>query len=388
MSITLDNTSRAANHLELTRLGVALESLDDKLGLHTAQLTALGLQVGNLVTGVDGVATAATGLGSRVDGVATAATGLGTHVDGVTAQLTQGLTALRTALELLKTAIEAQEQTLPDWMANTLQAISNHLGAMQSLFTTTHEASEAIRGQAEAALIANQEQVAIYLQNVNEPLVEPDEPDPYPFLELPAGFAVRYLPDGGRLFTLSTGDQLRVSTDGALAFIGADGQAQALEAGGGNVVLPDGMVLPLNPQALRSTLETALVSIAGLTEDIEAEQVAAGRYRLVLGASVLHVDHSARTATLTQYSGEWLLLSYPRTQAFGEDCQTGILPGGLKHFATVKTGTRGIIQLDGTIELATAEGLDIVIRFPEPAPSVNMQETRPICEGECRGGCA
>ncbi len=39
--------------------------------------------------------------------------------------------------------------------------------------------------------------------------------------------------------------------------------------------------------------------------------------------------------------------------------------GGAKGFEVMGNGHRGIVEADGTIHLATANGLDLVIRFPD-----------------------
>jgi len=78
-----------------------------------------------------------------------------------------------------------------------------------------------------------------------------------------------------------------------------------------------------------------------------------------------------------------ILLSQPRIEGFGEKVNVRILPGGMKAFECMESEHRGVIDLDGTIHLATVNGLDLVIRFPEPAPPVNAQGSPVICEGEC-----
>ncbi len=125
--------------------------------------------------------------------------------------------------------------------------------------------------------------------------------------------------------------------------------------------------------------------ITGLPVEVKAEQVGNGRFLAPIAENaLLTVNHNERTATIFHLAGTTVLLSYPRIEAFGEEIEVGILPDGIKNFATEESGHRGVVELDGTIRLATGNGLDLVIRFPEPAPPVDVQETRPICEGECR----
>jgi hypothetical protein len=299
-------------------------------------------------------------------------------------QLRASLEQIRGELAALQTAVQTAQQPLPQWLEDKLQAIGTELAAMKNTFEASHQASEAIRTQAEAAIAANQQQVAAYLQNVNPPPEEPPPLDPYPFESLPDGATARDLPDGGRLFGLANSDMIRVSADGTIAFIGADGEAQSLTpALGREIPLPNGATLRIDSAALRVTHEAAMIT--GLPVDVEPEQVGDGRFLAPIGVNaLLTVNHHDRSATLFHLAGTTVLLSYPRIEAFGEQIEVGILPGGIKNFATAESGHRGIVELDGTIRLATANGLDLVIRFPEPAPPVDISEMKPFCEGECR----
>ncbi len=256
----------------------------------------------------------------------------------------------------MQTAIQTAQQPLPQWLEDKLQAIGTTLVAMENTFEASHQASEAIRTQAEAAIAANQQQVATYLQNVNPPPEEPPPVDPYPFESLPEGATASDLPDGGRLFGLTNGDMIRVSADGTIAFIGADGEAQPLTpALGREIALPNGASLRLDPAAVRVTHETAMVT--GLPVEVEPEQVGEGRFLAPIAeGAVLTVNHQDRTATIFHLAGTTVLLSYPRIEAFGEKVEVGILPGGIKNFATEESGLRGLVELDGTIRLATANG--------------------------------
>lgn len=414
MAVLMDNSSRSGHHLEFEVAAEVLGEVRDKVNAQTQALTAfqntVGPKLDTLATRVSGLETPITGtntaLGQMRASIETQHTALRDVLtqqlgalqgvtDGLTAcfsdeagtfstQLRASLEQIRGELAALQMAIQTAQQPLPQWLEDKLQTIGTTLVAMENTFEASHQASEAIRAQAEAAIAANQQQVAAYLQNVNPPPEEPPPVAPYPFESLPEGTTARYLPDGGRLFGLANGDMIRVSADGTIAFIGADGEAQALTpALGREIALPSGATLRLDPAAVRVTHETAMIT--GLPVEMEAEQVGEGRFLAPIAeGAVLTVNHQDRTATLFHLAGTTVLLSYPRIEAFGEKVEVGILPGGIKNFATEESGHRGVVELDGTIRLATENGLDLVIRFPEPAPPVDVQETRPICEGECR----
>lgn len=85
--------------------------------------------------------------------------------------------------------------------AITCPASVRSFPGIRTLLEAGHAASEAMRGQAQAYLEAQQAKTQEYLDQVQ---VEP-EPDFYPFVELPAGTEPRDLPDGNRLFTLPDG---------------------------------------------------------------------------------------------------------------------------------------------------------------------------------------
>jgi len=414
MAVLMDTSSRAGHHLELEVVVGLLGELRDKITLQTQALTTfqnvigtkfdtLSTQVIGLETPITGTNTALGQMRSSIETVHTALRGVLTQqvaalqgiTDGLTAclsdeaetfssQLRASLEQIRGELSTLQTVIQTSQQPLPQWLADKLQAIGVTLSDMQNTFEASHQASEAIRAQAEAAIAANQQQVAAYLQNVVPPTPEPPPVDPYPFEALPAGATARDLPDGGRLFSLANGDMIRVSADGSLAFIGADGEAQPLAPALGRAIdLPNGTTLLLDQAATRVTHEAAMID--GLPVYIAPEQVGDGRFLAPIAEGVvLTINHHDRTATLLHLTGTVVLLSYPRIEAFGERVEVNILPGGIKNFATEESGHRGVIELDGTIHLATSTGLNLVIRFPQPVPPVDLQETRPICEGECR----
>ena len=208
-----------------------------------------------------------------------------------------------------------------------LSQIHDRLDEIKTLLQQSHEASEAIRAEAQAVLDAHAESAKDYLRQVDEPAPA----DFHPFASAPEGTTVRDLPDGGRLLTLSDAAMVRVSAEGGLTFIGEDGAAVPLEpARGGIVRLPD------------------------------------GRYRVELPGGIrLDVSHRERVAVIGNVDGTVDVVGLTRIEGIGEEVEARPVPGGARAFAAMVSGHRGIVEAAGTIHLATASGLDLVIRFPE-----------------------
>ncbi len=242
-----------------------------------------------------------------------------------------------------------------------LRQIHDRLAEIKTLHEQSHLASEAIRAEAQAVLEAHAGSTQDYLQQIDEP----EPPDFHPFLSAPQGTSVRDLPDGGRLFTLVDAAMVRVGAEGGLIFIGEDGVAVGLEpARGGVVRLPDGRTLTLKPEAIRTTHEAA--GIEGLPLDIDPVQVAEGRYRVELpDGTRLDVFHRERSVVVGNPDGTTDIVGLARIEGIGEQIQVRLVPGGAKGFEALDSGHRGIVEADGTIHLATANGLDLVIRFPD-----------------------
>jgi len=242
-----------------------------------------------------------------------------------------------------------------------LLQIKDSLAEIKDIFLQSHQASEALRAEAQTVLEAHAESAQQYMQNVEQP----QPPDYHPFLAMPAGTSVRKLPDGGRLFTLADGVMVRVSPAGALTAIGTDGAATELEpAKGGIVTLPDGRELTLKPEAVRVTHEAA--GIEGLPLEIDPMQTSEDRYRVELPDGYrLDVSHGDRTALIGNPVGSVDVLSITRIEGIGEKVTVRLVPGGAKGFSTQDSGHKGIIEADGTIHLSMANGLDLVIRFPD-----------------------
>ena len=242
-----------------------------------------------------------------------------------------------------------------------LQQIRDGLAEIKGILQQSHDASEALRAEAQTVLEAHAESAQQYMQVVDQPM----PPDFDPFVAMPAGTAVRDLPDGGRIFTLTDGVMVRVGPDGRLTAIGMDGSVTPLEpARGGVVTLPDGRELMLKPEAVRVTHEAA--GIEGLPLDIDPTQTAQGRCRVELpGGYRLDVFQSERTAMIGNPAGTSVVLGISRIEGVGEDIEVRLVPGGAKGFTAMESGHKGVIEADGTIHVAMASGLDLVIHFPD-----------------------
>jgi hypothetical protein len=127
---------------------------------------------------------------------------------------------------------------------------------------------------------------------------------------------------------------------------------------------------------------------AGLPWDIHPTRTADGRYTVNLPGDIrLDVNHHQRTALLINPAGTLLHLSLSRIEAFGEHLQTHLIPDGGKSFAAEESLHRGLIASTGEIHLSLSTGLDLHIRFPEPASDapdapvqdnfINCRERRP-----------
>jgi len=112
-----------------------------------------------------------------------------------------------------------------------LDEIRQEMKKIRKTLEDSHAASEAMRGQAQAYLEAQQAKTQEYLDQVQ---IEP-EPDFYPFVELPAGTEPRDLPDGNRLFTLPDGMILRTTDDQRICVIDA-GEQQVVAPGPGTAI--------------------------------------------------------------------------------------------------------------------------------------------------------
>jgi hypothetical protein len=241
-----------------------------------------------------------------------------------------------------------------------LREICEQLAGIRVILLAGHEASEAMREQAQAVLVAHQQSAQDYIQQVEQP----EPPDFFPFISMPAGTTVRDLPEGGQLFTLADGVLVRANADNSIVSIGLDASAMVLEpACGGIVTLPDGRELTLHPSVLTATHEAA--GIEGLPVDLDPVLVAVGRYRIDLpGGMRLDVNHKARLVTVCNPAGTIEIIGIGRIEGVGEKISVRLLAGGAKGFSCEESGHGGLIESDGTIHLSLKSGQDLVIRFP------------------------
>jgi hypothetical protein len=258
-------------------------------------------------------------------------------------------------------------------LCDHLSGIREELSGIRTLLEAGHVASEAMRGQAQAYLEAQQARTQEYLDQVQ---IGP-EPDFYPFVELPAGTEPRDLPDGNRLFTLPDGMILRTTDDQRICVIDG-GEQQVVTPGPGTTIeVSPGRLYTLIESYLRSTQEAAGVS--GLPAGIEPTAMGAGRFAVVLPEGIrLDVDHRERFITLINPAGAIDIIGIGRIEGIGETIAVRLLSGGAKGFQCGQSGHGGLIEADGTIHLGLKNGLDLVVRF----------QGEPIDDGTSENGCS
>ena len=253
------------------------------------------------------------------------------------------------------------EQTSSSPHHYELIALTNELAQIKEILLQSHQASEALRAEAQNVLQAHAQSAQEYIQQVEQA----DPLDFFPFLTMPAGTTVRDLSDGGRLFTLADGVLVRANADNSIVCIGLDASAVMLDpARGGIVTLPDGRELTLHPSLLTATHEA--VGIEGLPLDIDPVLVAQGRYRIDLPSGFrLDVNQAARLATVSNPTGTIDILGIGQIEGVGEKITFRLLSGGAMGFSCEESGHGGLIETDGTIHLSLNSGRDLIIRFPD-----------------------
>ena len=258
-------------------------------------------------------------------------------------------------------------------LCDHLSGIREELSGIRTLLEAGHSASEAMRGQAQAYLEAQQAKTQEYLDQVQ---VEP-EPDFYPFVELPAGTEPRDLPDGNRLFTLPDGMILRTTDDQRICVI-AGGEQQVITPGPGTAVeVAPGRLYTLVESYLSATQEAA--GISGLPAGTVPTAMGAERFAVDLPGGIrLDVDHRERFITLINPAGPIDIIGIGRIEGIGETIAVRLLSGGAKGFQCGQSGHGGLIEADGTIHLGLKSGLDLVVRF----------QGEPIDDGTSENGCS
>ena len=265
-------------------------------------------------------------------------------------------------------------------LCDHLSGIREELSGIRTLLEAGHTASEAMRGQAQAYLEAQQARTQEYLDQVQ---IGP-EPDFYPFVELPAGTEPRDLPDGNRLFTLPDGMILRTTDDQRICVIDG-GEQQVVTPGPGTAIeVAPGRLYTLVESYLRSTQEAA--GISGLPAGTVPTSMGAERFAVVLPEGIrLDVDHRERFITLINPAGPIDIIGIGRIEGIGETIAVRLLSGGAKGFQCGQSGHGGLIEADGTIHLGLKNGLDMVVRFQGEAVDDGAPENG--CSGQCGIDC-
>ena len=265
-------------------------------------------------------------------------------------------------------------------LCDHLSGIREELSGIRTLLEASHSASEAMRGQAQAYLEAQQARTQEYLDQVQ---IEP-EPDFYPFVELPAGTEPRDLPDGNRLFTLPDGMILRTTDDQRICVIDA-GEQQVVTPGPGTAVeVAPGRLYTLVESYLSATQEAA--GISGLPAGIDPTAMGEERFAVNLPGGIrLDVDHRERFITLINPAGPIDIIGIGRIEGIGEAIAVRLLSGGAKGFQCGQSGHGGLIEADGTIHLGLKSGADLVIRFQGEAIDDGAPEIG--CSGQCGIDC-
>jgi hypothetical protein len=255
------------------------------------------------------------------------------------------------------------EQTSSSPSHYELMAMANELAQIKQILLQGHQASEALRAEAQTVLQAHAQSAQEYIHQVDQP----EPPDLFPFIAMPAGTTVRDLPGGGRLFTLADGVLVRANADNSIVCITLDASAVVLgHSRGGIVTLPDGRELALHPSVLTATHQAA--GIEGLPVDIDPVLVAEGRYRIDLpGGFRLDVNQEARLATICNPTGTIDILGIGGVEGVGEKITVRLLAGSAKGFSCEESGHGGLIESNGTIHLSLKSGQDLIIRFPDAA---------------------
>ena len=265
-------------------------------------------------------------------------------------------------------------------LCDHLSGIREELSGIRTLLEASHSASEAMRGQAQAYLEAQQARTQEYLDQVQ---IGP-EPDFYPFVELPAGTEPRDLPDGNRLFTLPDGMILRTTDDQRICVIDA-GEQQVVTPGPGTAIeVAPGRLYTLVESYLSATQEAA--GISGLPAGTVPTAMGADRFAVDLLEGIrLDVDHRERFITLINPAGPIDIIGIGRIEGIGETIAVRLLSGGAKGFQCGQSGHGGLIEADGTIHLGLKNGLDLVVRFQGEA--IDDGTSKNGCAGQCGLDC-
>lgn len=256
-----------------------------------------------------------------------------------------------------------------------LEEMTEDLHAIRTLMEQSWAATELLRQEVQTVLNAHAQSAQEYIRQVEEPVPV----DYHPFTSMPAGTAVRDLPDGGRLFGFTDGAFLRVFPDGSMSAISEDGTpAAVMPAAGGKVTLPYGRELTLVTDAVKVTHEAA--GIEGLPDGVEPVLASPGRYTVVLpDGTRIDVYQNEKAIAVVNPSGTIDVLGLSRIYGIGEEVQARSISGGAKSFKALESGHAGMIEADGTIHLSRSGGLNLVIHFPENGSGDGGDNSGPVC---------
>lgn len=264
-------------------------------------------------------------------------------------------------------------------MALQLAGIKAEIAGMKTIIEASHNASEALKQQAQEALEAHIQNTQDYMDQVT---IEPP-PDLYPFVSLPEGSQVKDLPDGNRLFTLSDGMILKINDDHTISVI-VDGEPHVVTPGPAtSVEVSPGRIYEVVPEWIETTLEQA--GIEGLPISAQVDQLTEHRFSIELAPYRLLLDQQMKTLSVINPSGSIDILGIARIEGVGETITVRILADGAKGFSCEESGHGGLIENGGTIHLSMKNGTSLIVRFPDDSSGENGGSTG--CQGLCNLKC-
>jgi hypothetical protein len=264
-------------------------------------------------------------------------------------------------------------------MAIQLAGIKTEIAGMKAIIEASHNASEALKQQAQEALEAHIQNTQDYMDQVT---TEPPL-DFYPFVELPVGTLTRDLPDGNRLFTLSDGMILKTNDDHSISVI-VDGEPHVVTPGPAtSVEVSPGRIYELVPEWIETTLEQA--GIEGLPISAQVDQLTEHRFSVEFAPYRLLLDQQMKTLSVINPSGSIDILGIARIEGVGEAITVRILSDGAKGFSCENSGHGGLIESGGTIHLSMKNGPSLIIRFPGDGSGENDGSI--ACQGLCNLEC-
>ena len=264
-------------------------------------------------------------------------------------------------------------------MALQLAGIKTEIAGMKTIIEASHNASEALKQQAQEALEAHIQNTQDYMDQVT---TEPP-PDFYPFVSLPEGSQVKDLPDGNRLFTLADGMILKTNDDHTISAI-VDGEPHVVTPGPAtSVEVSPGRIYELVPEWIETTVEQA--GIEGLPLSAQVDQLTEHRFSIELAPYRLLLDQQLKTLSVINPSGSIDILGIARIEGVGEVITVRILADGAKGFTCEESGHGGLIECGSTIHLSMKNGTGLVVRFPDDGTATNGGATG--CQGLCNLEC-